>query len=301
MTPRIKTRFLLALTATLVIGACTGGDGSGSSSSSTAGIKPASTEDLLAAEGSWNLVEEEQMSSPIQEHMSARGQVDPDKPAGTAQYTSKPGPEGVKEDVHFRVLRLEREVADLKHDFKKLLPPLAGLIASDRKLDDTIAEIESDDSMASNVAVPSAKPKPPMQRHSAPKPVSVTAKAPEEKTPKPAPVTTSGPLAVTDVRSGIHPGKTRLVLDLNAAGKFSYDLDNAEKLLLVELPGASWKAQPSRSFGNNPVIKSYTAQPSNGGTRLAIELKKPAKILASSALSPNAVHGHRIYLDIAAQ
>lgn len=297
MSAKIKTRFLLALTASLVVGACGVADNSGQPI--RAGNAPTTSEELLAAEGSWELVEDKSAPTPIQEHMSARGQVDPSKPKGTNTYTSKPGTEGIKEDVHFRVLRLEREVAGLQQDFKKLLPPLAGLISSDQKLDSAIEEIESDQ-VKRTAAVPERKPE--MEQ------VIAKLQKPEPKKPtvahQAAPKKSAAPkgLAVTSVRTGKYPTKTRLVMDLTGPAKFSYDIDNNEKLLLIEVSGADWSTSAQRSFGSNPVIKSYTARSSGGKATLAIELKQAAKVTGSAALKPNPTYNaHRIYLDIAAQ
>jgi len=105
---------------------------------------------------------------------------------------------------------------------------------------------------------------------------------------------------VRALRTGEHPGKTRLVLDLTGESKYRADIDNEENLLLIELSDAGWSAA-SQKLMNHPLIKGYSTQAApNGGTILALELKKPVKILGSSALKPNAQYGNRIYLDIAA-
>jgi hypothetical protein len=108
-------------------------------------------------------------------------------------------------------------------------------------------------------------------------------------------------LSVTDVRVGEHPGKTRLVMDLSAfAPKYSADLDNAERVLVIDLPGAAWDAATSRALDNSPVVKAYTAQSTDTGTRVVVELKTNAKLTMNTAMAPNSVHGNRIVLDVSA-
>ena len=111
----------------------------------------------------------------------------------------------------------------------------------------------------------------------------------------------SGGLAhVKMLRTGEHPGKTRLVLDLDASADFKYELDNKQGLLVIRLPSAQWNAPNERVFKNSRILQAYAAKPAKGGGALvALKLKGPAKVLASSKLGKNAAGDYRIFLDVA--
>ncbi len=245
-----------------------------------------SSENLLAAEGSWNIVEEDQNYDPVALHKQAKDKQDPNRRKKTEMVPSMRVQPGEPEQVHFRLLRVEREVAGLRKDFNKLLPPLSNLIVADSQLGQTIQEIQAERAMVDKPAMAS---KPAAQL----KPAAVN-----KTVPKPAMASSSG-ANVTSVRFGQHPGKTRVVLDVSADSPFSINVDNSEKLLIVELPSTGWETTASRMI-KNPFLGSYKAQPgANGGTILAFELKKPVRVTSQSALRPNATRGHRIFFDVA--
>ncbi len=290
------------------------------------GERAETTEDILAAEGSWAMVEDRQSAGdPVNLHSNARKQVNPANKA-KRQFIPEERLAGVEgthggEDVHFRLVRIEREVNNLRDDFDKLLPPLSNLIVSDNQLDKTIQEISARPAHKPPVPAPAqtrvfndtgttSEALLDSTRKTQAAPLRPLGSASAQPAPAPQPVATAtaasqpssngGATVVRGIRTGEHPGKTRLVLDLTGASKYRADIDNDENLLLIELSDAGWSTA-SQKLLNHPLIKGYTTQASgNGGTILALELKKPAKILGSAALKPNAQYGNRIYLDLAA-
>ncbi len=105
---------------------------------------------------------------------------------------------------------------------------------------------------------------------------------------------------VKALRTGEHPGKTRLVLDVDASTDFKYELDNKQGLLVIRLPAAQWNAPSEKVFKNSRILQAYAAKPAkNGGALVALKLKGPAKVLASSKLGKNAAGSYRIFLDVA--
>lgn len=296
----MKTRFPVHLRCALLLGVsllaagCTGGK------------KPVtgSPEALLEAEGEWALVEE-QAPNPQQKHMSSRKQVNPQaQTGGHNSYTQSVAESGANDDVHFRVLRLERQMSDLQQDFDKILPPLGQKARADRELNTAVEEIE-----ASRIAeikpaapVPEAKApaEPPKKAEKAEQPV-VSESKPVAEVPPAKAGAPSGALSVTGVRVGDHPGKTRLVFDLTGPTKFTAELDAAENLLVVELPGASSGLAAEKNFGGHPLLKSYSAQSSPEGTRLVFELKKSARLAMKTSMLPNPTYmHHRVVIDLAA-
>lgn len=278
--------------------------------------KAGSSEHLLQAEGSWAMVEENPGTDPAKLHSQAKTKVDPSNlkpkqhlPDRDLKMAMNHSP-AQGQDVNYRLIRVERDVQGLRDDFKKLLPPLSSLIVADKNLDKTIEDIEAKNAMepASGMVemkVPATKATgAPMRMAGAAAYQPVSAQpAPESVVPVQSETAASaGANMVSNIRLGEHPGKTRLVLDLSGSSPYKVELDNTEKLLLVQIPGAGWSAQQQKSLSSHPLIASYTAQPAgSGGTTLAIELKKPIKITSESALPPNATYqNHRIFMDLVA-
>lgn len=334
-----RPAFLLTLCSILALGACSP-LGNEAATGGT-GTRADTAEDILSAEGSWAMVDTTTAAnSPMDLHSSARKQVDPNNPAkrnyvtAADEMTNVGGTAG-DADVNFRLIRIERDVADLRQDFDKLLPPLSNLIVSDNQLNKTIEEIQARperkpdappqkvaaaaqpqryvkeqekpiaDVLQRTTGTPATEPAPTTSLAQLQPPVpssgasAATPPAPLANAPAPASSGSTGAM-VSNLRTGEHPGKTRLVLDLTSASSYKADIDNNEKLLLIELGNAGWSAAQQKAL-NNPLIKGYTTQQTaNGGTILALELKKPVKILGSSALKPNGQTGHRIYFDLAA-
>jgi hypothetical protein len=115
-------------------------------------------------------------------------------------------------------------------------------------------------------------------------------------TPKPEPPALAGP-AVTGIRTGLQPkGITRIVLDLSGPTPHHSDLDNEEKLLLVEMPEAGWSAALNGTFADAPLLVSWTTEPlpDGKGTRLVLQLRDKVQIVSDSSLNGPA----RIVLDL---
>ena len=113
----------------------------------------------------------------------------------------------------------------------------------------------------------------------------------------------AGSAYVKNVRTGTFKGNTRLVLDLSRpAADFSYDLDNRENLLVVEIDGAGWRAQEAQELANSDLISSISAGTTRrGGSRMVVELSEQAKVVRAQKLPPTGNNGHRIFMDLAAQ
>lgn len=110
--------------------------------------------------------------------------------------------------------------------------------------------------------------------------------------------TSSGAANVKKLRIGEHTDKTRIVFDLNRMTSYRYDLDNNEKLLIVEFPDAAWSARTQWSSSKAPLLASYSVQPMDNGTgsRIIIQLKKTAGVVYEDTLKGPP----RIVIDVAA-
>lgn len=125
-----------------------------------------------------------------------------------------------------------------------------------------------------------------------------------EIAPAPAPSpdkTTATGLIISDLRLGEHTNKTRLVFDMSGTASFRTDLDNAEKILIVEIDKAAWSESITKKI-SSPLVQSYTVQnlENNAGTRVILTLKKDARIASESVLAPEpAANNHRLVIDLA--
>lgn len=214
-----------------------------------------------------------------------------------------------------RLGRLEAAVTSLRSDYDRMMPAFASLNTTNARIETLLGQLEGGGKLppaqtttttvvtkTSETAPVIAAPAVPAK--TAPTEADKTAAAPS---PPPAPtdvpaVSKAGSNAVTAVRIGEHGSKTRLVFDLTAKAKpeLKYDLDNSEKLMIVELPSTSWSGKESGK-PNSPMISGWTAQGSGqGGTSIAIQLKKPARVLSTEFLKAEGADPARLVIDIAA-
>lgn len=190
---------------------------------------------------------------------------------------------------------VEAENPEIGMDAPVNLPPLAQ------------APLSPKDMAQPPVAVVPPPPAPPATA-SAPPPAAaanaspVVAPAPAKAQPASYTPPAVDMKSVKGVRFGAHEGgKSRLVVDLSSESGFKYDIDNEERMLVIEIPATAWNAGPlTRMIQDNPLVQSMTASPDGqGGTRVVFMLQKPAKVLWSQAIPPAGMQGHRIVLDLA--
>ncbi len=116
-----------------------------------------------------------------------------------------------------------------------------------------------------------------------------------------SPDTASGSAStIRALRLGEHGNKTRLVFDVTTKPVYRTDLDNNEKLLIVEIDNAAWSGKIPSAL-SSPMIQSYSTQAleNNAGTRIIMVLKKSAKIGTQEVLNPESANGpYRLVLDL---
>jgi hypothetical protein len=269
----LRKRFLIltCLTTSLVLTGC--GNGAGTYKGKGDG------ETLLNSQN--QQMQTADADDPMAAHLRARAQVDPKDLSTHHPYTTTPTPEEVDKDTNVRVVRLENQVSDLQSDFKKLIPHISK--ANEEKL-------EAEQALAMNGQMANT----PRVEDTMPDAVP----AQPQKTETVVPASADATSTVTGVRIGEHEDRTRLVLDMNAPGKFSYDINGTS--LTILLPQSSWTAATEKSLSNSPMIAGYkVSQGQQGGVALNVELRKPGKLTMSSALPPNDTYGNRIVFDVA--
>lgn len=200
-----------------------------------------------------------------------------------------------------RLDRLERSVQDLRNDFENVRPSIKRLMAIEGDIQNLITELKrlnDDPSLASssqNAFRPNT-PTPIRPNSATPVKPAQTAKAAPSQTKTPPPVQ-GGKASIYDIRVGEHPGKTRIVFDANAKTSFDVDIDNGEKIMVVELPDASWSAKNSMRFGNSSFVNSYSVEPSGNGSMAIFQLKRNAKIGYKADLGGTGA-GRRLVVDL---
>ena len=235
-----------------------------------------------------------------------------------------------------RINQLETEMASLRNDMKMMMPALTKL-AGGPSMETTLNDIQpaaggsvaagemtrihrnymqADSSYDPEIEMDEQSayiaPPPPMTPQAPLALVPSNPQQPQTQIAVPSPVRlqpasytppTLNVSSIKGVRFGSHEGgKSRMVIDVSSAPAFTYDIDNNEKILMIEIPGTVWNAGPvTKLIQDNPLIQSLAASPDGqGGTRVVLQLAAPAKILWSQAIPPSGTQGHRIVLDIAA-
>lgn len=214
----------------------------------------------------------------------------------------------VVERLEDRIRALESQMKDAQPKLQKVDAMESGFKSLSLQLDRIATTYDVPMEAPPLVAKPLASvekqiaPKPILQKADA-KPVSKpTSKPVVKKILEPAPVTlpSTGELAVTSVRIGEQSKSiTRIVLDTTKPAEIRYDLDNAEGLLVIDVPNAKWSASNSREVGKSGMVKSFRASSDNDGSHLILDLKGNAKVVATARLSPSGASGNRVYVDIA--
>jgi hypothetical protein len=223
-------------------------------------------------------------------------------------------------DPNARIDRLESAVIAMQEDMKTLAPSMQRMAVIEQDLEALVGQLEAvlqeEGAQPSTSSYSAPTPYNAPQTQSTDGPVSlqamqdadpmalaeddVAAPAPAPA-PTPAPKSTPSGLSVLDLRLGEHANKTRLVFDLSGATSFRADLDNAEKILIVEIEKAAWNAAASKTL-SSPMVQSYSTQPLDGGNgvRVILVLKKNATISSQSMLKPEGTQSkHRLVIDLA--
>lgn len=213
-----------------------------------------------------------------------------------------------------RVERLEHVIAAMHSDVATLAPAMQRMAVIEKDIEALVTQLEAllqDEGYSAPAPAPVPAPAlsapqalmPPVDEVEE-EPV-VEAKAAPAPTPAPAPSVAPPPasaagLQATNLRVGQHNDRTRLVIDLNGPVNYNVDLDNVEKLLVIELNGASWRGAATQSF-NTPPLQSMNTQSldNNSGTRVIIVLRKDSAVLSQSLLKPGDGNPHhRLVIDL---
>lgn len=194
-----------------------------------------------------------------------------------------------------RLDRLENAVQNMRNEFDDMRPSINRLVAIEDDVQTLIAQLEAITQSSNRAtAQPVSMPQP------APQKAVPVAKKTSKKSVVEIPALSGNP-AIYGMRIGEHPGKTRMVLDLNAPASFTTDIDNNENILTVEINDAQWTATAHKSLRNSPFIASYHAENMSDGSGviLAVQLKQDARIAYQESVKALSGNGRRIVIDLA--
>ncbi len=105
--------------------------------------------------------------------------------------------------------------------------------------------------------------------------------------------------SVLHVRSGVHSGKSRFVMELDNPTRYKIAIDPLRNVLRIKLEHSYLRVEPNGVLTGTPLLGSYVARAQQDGSVLIeVRLKKKSKILETMQLRPNDVARHRIVIDL---
>ncbi len=107
------------------------------------------------------------------------------------------------------------------------------------------------------------------------------------------------PVAVVkDVRLGVHPDKTRLVVELDK--KVDFDIFTLAKpnRLVIDLPELTFEATPPKSTKRGVITNLRFGLFEPGRSRVVVDLAKPAKAAKSFFIPPSSGENTRLVVDL---
>ena len=290
--PKLRFKFFLCMMGVLIVAGCNATSGTRDSNWSPRPKAVNGASESKSAKITKHASLEEEGLSPLEQHMRARGMVNPSDTSPTHSYTyTANSPADIRSTKNMVVPpKKPRTSKSIFSKAAKVFTPTAPAASASR----------------ASAAVPAVKPAP---RSTASIQSSVMAQAPvAARKPSRAPVANqtgrdaSGGSSATvrGLRIGQHGEKTRIVLDVSASTPFSYNMDVRKNVLVIQLPNARWGAEAKRVFDAHPLLMAYLAKPnSSGGTFLAIKMKRSAALVFKAKYGASGSNAnHRIVFDV---
>jgi len=105
--------------------------------------------------------------------------------------------------------------------------------------------------------------------------------------------------SVLHVRSGVHSGKSRFVMELDNPTRYKVAIDPLRNVLRVKLEHSYLRIEPKGVLTGTSLLGSYVARgQADGSVLIEVRLKKKSKILETMQLRPNDAARHRIVIDL---
>ena len=109
----------------------------------------------------------------------------------------------------------------------------------------------------------------------------------------------AGAADVSDVRIGVHPGKTRMVIELSEKVPYRFFTLQDPYRIVIDLPEVQWKIPETPRSPSGGVITSYRfGLFQAGNSRLVVDIDRPAKLANHVILPATKGHPYRLVLDL---
>jgi len=191
-----------------------------------------------------------------------------------------------------RIQRVENAFIYLRRELDEVMPAILRLSAVEADIQNLIVQLEmllrEESTPTTTRPAAQAAPAPLITPPPTERPVLQSEAIPTPMTATAPTRSFTGASNVTSLRLGEHADRTRIVLDLTGpVSAYRHDLDNAEGLLIIELPNAGWSGQTSwRASDRSPLIASYSVhEMEGGGSRVILQLRHNATVISDSALT----------------
>lgn len=106
-------------------------------------------------------------------------------------------------------------------------------------------------------------------------------------------------LSVDHIRMGVHPDRTRLVLDLSEAARFRVFLLTGPYRMVIDLPELQWRAGTLAKNRGAGVVGLRQGRLGGGLSRIVLDLERPVAIRGAFVLPRNGKAPDRLVVDFA--
>jgi N-acetylmuramoyl-L-alanine amidase len=107
-------------------------------------------------------------------------------------------------------------------------------------------------------------------------------------------------LSVTDIRFGLHPDKTRMVLELDETSDFRAFVLSDPYRIVIDLPSFSWEVGSIVKPGKSGVTAIRKGALNDGVSRIVVDLDRPMTIKSAFFLPEDKKQPDRLVLDFSA-
>ncbi|HRC26830.1 MAG TPA: N-acetylmuramoyl-L-alanine amidase, partial [Alphaproteobacteria bacterium] len=104
-------------------------------------------------------------------------------------------------------------------------------------------------------------------------------------------------LTVDQIRLGVHPDRTRLVMDLSEAAAFRVFLLPGPYRMVIDLPALEWRAGTLGRKGGTGVVGLRQGRLAEGLSRVVFDLDRPVAIRGAFVLPRNGTAPDRLVVD----
>lgn len=110
----------------------------------------------------------------------------------------------------------------------------------------------------------------------------------------------TGKVSALGVRSGVHPGKTRIAFDFSGEVRYKVALDHIRGVLRIKFENTDWAVDEQGTMEyDSKILGSYIARPQKDGSVIfEVRIKEKASISDTMILRPGVTRNHRVVIDL---